>query len=90
MRKLYAFTFDCQRLGRLKGLFIAEEHDVDLIIGQHVYFGEVLGKHSDISGNIDNGEIVEKSDDQELISKLEMIFGGRTISGYNPFDYLSE
>jgi len=89
MKKLYKFYVDFGIMGELQGLFVAKETDVKDLIKKEIYFGEVLGKHSDIYFDIEVDQIIEVSDDQELISKLIKIFG-RTISGYNPFDYLEE
>jgi hypothetical protein len=88
-KKLFAFHFDCGRMGDLNGLFISTDEAVKAITGQEVNFGEVLGKHSEISGPIEAEDITEKSADQDLIEKLEGIFGA-TVSGYSPFDYIEE
>lgn len=49
MFKLYQFYIDFGRMGEIEGLFIADEDAVKRSIGKHVHFGEVLGKHSDVS-----------------------------------------
>jgi len=90
MNKLYELRFDCGRMGELYGLFIEEEKKVKKIIGRRVYFGEVLGKYSEICGPINQNEIIERSDDQELIKTLLKVFGSKTISGYNPVVYYDE
>lgn len=87
---LYKFHWDCGRMGDVEGVFIATEKDVQAIIGEEIYFGEILGKHSEIYGQIQVGEITELSRDQLFIDKAFEIFGGNTISGYNPFDYRDE
>ena len=87
MKKLYEFYWDYSRYGELEGLFIAEEEDVDKLIGETVYFGEVLGKHSEVFGSIDKEDIIIKSEDQGLIRDLQEVFSGSTLSGYNPLDY---
>ena len=90
MKKLYEFYWDCGRMGSISGLFIAEENDVMGLIGENIYFGEVLGKHSDVSGDITEDDFTVKTDDQEFITKfleiMELNETG-TISGYNPFEY---
>tara|TARA_Y100000310_G_scaffold321360_1_gene378878 strand:+ start:3846 stop:4022 length:177 start_codon:yes stop_codon:yes gene_type:complete len=48
MKKLYGFYADFGRMGNLDGIFIAESDDLDAIMGKDIYFGEILGKHSDI------------------------------------------
>ena len=90
MQKLYAFYWDCGRSGDVRGLFVADEAVVTKAIGRRVYFGEILGKHSEVYGTLDAGDLTEKSDDQEFIAKLVEVIGRTTISGYNPLSYLEE
>jgi hypothetical protein len=44
-------------MGALSGIFVAEEEAVEALIasGKEVYFGEVLGKHSEKQPNKKNG-----------------------------------
>jgi len=89
MKAIYKMYFDCGRMGSLDGIFTAEKDAMQKLIesGNEVYFGEVLGKHSDISGPIENSDITMISDDSEhvlLFEKLNM------KCGYNPFDYIEE
>lgn len=90
MKKLYEFYWDCGRMGNLQGLFVAEESEIKNIIGKEIYFGEVLGKHSDIYGILEKNNLVVKSVDQNFITKLVEIIGNNTISGYNPLNYYEE
>jgi len=87
MKKLYKFSWFCGRMGDLDGIFVAEDSDVEALIGKNIYFGEVLGKHSEIHGILDAGDVVVKSDDQDFIAKFIEIMGDGTISGFNPLDY---
>lgn len=83
---LYKFYWYCGRMGDLEGLFFATKKEIDSIVGQHIHFGEVLGKHSEISGTIENKDItiidINTEAKQALLNAC-----GRTLSGYNPFDY---
>lgn len=88
MKKLYSFFWDCGRMGSVEGLFIADEEKVDELMGHRIYFGEILGKHSEIYGNLDDEDISVLSEDQEKIEWLEGIMCSKTISGYNPLDYV--
>lgn len=76
-------------MGYLDGIFIADEDSVKEVIGKEVYFGEVLGKHSEISGILEESdlEIIDLPDElvDILLEKL-----GSTISGYNPLSYYDE
>lgn len=87
MNKLYKFFWDCGRSGYLEGLFVATEEEIQQLKGQTVYFGEVLGKHSDVYGTIDDGDIEEVTSDQHTINTLVKYAGHATICGYSPFDY---
>lgn len=87
---LYQFHWDCGRMGDLESLFAATPSDVKSLIGKEVYFGEVLGKHSDIHGTIEEGEITLLIEDSDVTATLVKAVGCRTISGHNPFDYLDE
>lgn len=90
MRKLYQFYWDVGRMGDVEGLFVADETVVQRAIGQEIYFGEILGKHSEVHGTLDAGDLTVKSDDQDFIDKLVEIIGSTEISGYNPLQYLPE
>lgn len=86
-KKLYKFYGNCGRMGDLSGLFVAEEAEIKSSIGKTVYFGEVLGKHSDISLCLSEDDYTELTDDLDFITKFEA-FGCQ--SGHNPLDYLDE
>ena len=88
-KRLWKFKWECGRMGDIEGLFIATKKEVDSVIGIEVYFGEVLGKHSEIYGTIDEGEIIECDASDATIEELEDMFG-LSVCGYNPLDYISE
>lgn len=89
MHKLYSFFWDCGRMGDVEGLFIAEESEVDAAIGSQVYFGEILGKYSEISGTLSSVDLKVISDEQDKIDWLLGIVGPN-VSGYNPLDYVQQ
>lgn len=78
---LWRFHWDCGRQGSVEGIFKATKEEVDAAIGKEVYFGEILGKHSEVYGIIEDGEI-------EIISDDPLIVKQATESGYDPLDYL--
>lgn len=84
---LYKFYWDCGRIGSVEGVFLASKGDVNSILGKEIYFGEILGKHSEIFGVIDLGDIQLITDDQDFCEKCLKFFGDKTISGHNPIDY---
>jgi len=87
MKKLYKFHWDCGRMGNVRGTFSADDLYVKSCIGKQVYFGEILGKHSDVYGNLEEKDLTVLSDDQDFIEKFEKLIGD---SGYNPLSYMNE
>lgn len=90
MKKLYRLDWNYGRMGSVQGLFVADEENVKEAFGKTVYFGEVLGKHSDVSGELDKEDLEIVSEDEVFITKLVEVIGKTNISGYNPLDYLEE
>ena len=89
MLKLYRFCWPQRRGGDVEGLFVEDSDVVENAIGSNVYFGEICGKHSDVYGTLDEEDLTVVSEDQEKINWLVDILG-RSISGYNPFDYIED
>lgn len=87
---IYEFNADFGRMGDISGMFVANSEEVQSIIGKEIYFGECLGKHSDVYCTINESQIRLLTDDQDFITKFETILGSGTISGYSPFDYIDE
>lgn len=86
--KLWKFDADCGRVGSLSGLIAVSQADIDNIIGEDVYFGEVLGKHSDITVRIGLEDFTLIDIPEEYARKIMTAAGGsHCISGYSPFDY---
>lgn len=79
---VFKLNFDCGRMGSLEGVFIESKSKVDFLIksGIKVYFGEVLGKHSEVYGSVTESEI-------ELVSSEPDAIKWCTPSGYDPFQY---
>jgi hypothetical protein len=85
---LYKFYWDCGRMGDLESLFIASRGQIDCAIGKTVYFGEVLGKHSDIYGTLEDKDIQRIDIDSDSVLKLYNALGDYTLSGHNPLEYI--
>lgn len=88
-KNLYKMHVNCGRMGDLEGLFIAEDKEVQNILGQEIHFGEVLGKHSDVWVIMEEQHFKLVSDDQDKVSWLMNLLG-ETVSGYNPWSYMEE
>lgn len=87
---LVKFHHDFGRMGDLDGLFICDRAEYNAALGKTADFGEALGKHSEIFCVVDRGNMTVVSTDAARIAWLEGIIGAKTISGYNPLDYLIE
>jgi hypothetical protein len=86
-KAIYKMEIDFGRQGELTGVFVAEKSKVvELIeLGQEVYFGEVLGKHSDVNVEIEDGHITMITDNEEAVKLVEE---HGLSTGYDPFDYI--
>jgi hypothetical protein len=87
MKILYKFYWDCGRQGDVDGTFVATEEEVAAAMGKEVYFGEILGKHSEIFGTLEEKDLKVLTDDQKFIEMFEKLVGD---VGHNPLRYLSE
>lgn len=87
MKILYSFYWDCGRMGSVDALFISDEETVNAALGKRVYFGEILGKHSEIYGTLKKEDITVVSTDGEKVEWLRNLLGS-SVSGYNPLSYL--
>ena len=88
MNKLYKFNWDCGRQGSVDGLFIADEKVIDVALGNEVSFGEILGKHSDVYGYLEECDLAVLDVSETTVDELRNVLGSN-ISGYNPLDYIS-
>jgi len=85
-KAIFKFYTDYGRMGHLEGILISTQEKVDKLVesGIEVYFGEVLGKHSEIYGSIDKEDIKFVSDNEEAVRVVEE---NDLTSGLNPFHY---
>ena len=83
---IYSMVFDCGRMGSLEGKFVTTKEKMSKLIEsqKEVYFGEVLGKHSEVYGPIDETDVTLVSDDPKTV---QMFKDNNFSSGYNPFEY---
>lgn len=86
--KLFEFFWDCGRGGCLQGAFAATQEQVDRVMGHEVYFGEVLGKHSEVRGILEPEDLQVLTEDADFIAKA--IEYGLLPIGWNPLDHAGE
>jgi hypothetical protein len=84
---LVSFFKDCGRSGDIQGLFITTKEKLMSSIGKTAYFGEILGKHSDVTVKLTEEDFEIKSEDWDFIDKLMDLLDA-DISGYNPLNYI--
>jgi hypothetical protein len=87
IRYLWQFAWYFRRGGEVESLFVATEKEVENLIGEYVYFGEIMGKHSEVCGNIEEGDITKLDVSPEAVEEVAKHLGG-TWSGYDPRDYV--
>lgn len=82
---IYKFSTEYGRSGSLEGVFIATKQRVNKLISSkiEVYFGEVLGKHSEVFGAIEKKDIKLITDDSQALAIVEKY---ELTNGHNPFD----
>jgi hypothetical protein len=85
MLGVYRLSFDLGR-GTLFAIFVESEEKVKMLIESkvEVYFGEVEGKHSEVYGPIEQGELELLTNDESFVSKFQDL---KLATGHNPFDY---
>ena len=88
MLGIYTYYKDFGRMGELEGLFIADHEDLIKLDGKTIYFGEVLGKHSEVIVEFSYDEDIDvRTQDQDFIKKFQEIMGKNFSTGNNPLDY---
>jgi hypothetical protein len=87
MKKIYKFQADFGRMGDLEGVFVSTDEQLHGLYGEEIYFGEVLGKHSEVILTLDPKHITEVTDDEKFIELFEQY---NLENGYNPFDYYED
>jgi len=90
--KLSKFSEKYRRTGEAEELFIATEEEVDKFLDKKtVYFGEVLGKHSEVDVYFEKGKNLECLNvSTYVVYELLNALDRRCISGLYPFQYISQ
>lgn len=83
--KLYRFHWSVY-YGRVEGIFISTPTLIEKVIGSHVDFGSILGKHSQIYGSLEPEDLEVITDDIYFIDKFLKLFPNGI--GYNPLNYM--
>jgi len=84
MLGLYKFQVYYGSMGRVEALFVEDQDVVKNAVGRNVYFGEILGKHSEVYFNLEADHFKLLTDDQEFCKRFEEL---KLETGYNPFNY---
>jgi hypothetical protein len=86
LKGIYRFYFDCGRMGELSGIFVADDTVIAAAIGKEVRFGEALGKHSEVEGELSEDDIKLLTDNPQAVEMFEVY---KLQTGYNPLDYFA-
>jgi hypothetical protein len=75
-------------MGHLAGIFVADDaKEIKPAIGKRIYFGEVLGKHSEVECVLEDGHLAALTDDADFIKKAETY--GLIPTGFDPLAYIT-
>lgn len=85
---LWHFSYS-RRGGRLDGLFVATEEEVEAHLGKSVHFGEALGKHTDVDVVFNRDRVSRVNADPTAIAKITEVVG-KTWCGWNPIKMIEE
>lgn len=86
---LVKFHWDCGRMGDVRGMFVTTKAQLEAGYDREVYFGEILGKHSEVYGKLERGDIEIVTEDQAFLQQL-VKHVGTELGGYNPLSYFRE
>ena len=86
-KAIYKLDWDFGRMGSLEGVFVADSDDIKKLIDSktEIYFGEVLGKHSEVIGVLKEKYLTKVTEEPNIIEMFQT-YGFE--NGYNPFDYI--
>lgn len=84
---LVKYELDCY-YGKIEGIFVTTKEELEASYGETAYFGEVLGKHSEVEDYLskESFEIVTTDTDAVDAFKCTVGFG----FGYNPLEYITD
>lgn len=86
-KTLYEFYQDCGHMGSVEGRFFATPEEIEACLGKTAYFGDILGKHSDVAVGLRAENFKVLTDDSTFIALAEKL-NIDLNSGYNPLEYL--
>ena len=75
-------------MGSIESIFLATQEEIDEAIGCEVYFGEVLGKHSEIAGTLKKEDVTVITDNAEVVGIVRDHLSGGV--GLNPLDHIED
>jgi len=81
---IYRFSVDYGRGYGVEGTFAAKAEDVKRIKGKRIYFGEICGKHSEVTATPNDDNLVLLTDEPSVV---EAFIKHGFASGHNPVSY---
>lgn len=85
---LYRFTWN-NTDNTISSLFIAEEAEIDALIGQQAHFGELLNSSALGQGIFEEEHFENMCVSQATVNELLRAFGTSTLFGADPRKYLA-
>lgn len=84
---LWRFHWDMGHQGAVEGIFVATQREIAEALDKRVYFGDILGKHSDVHGVLEDADLTMLTAEPAAVDTFQRYV---KTSGYNPLDYLEE
>lgn len=84
-RKIFRYDIDYGRGFCVEGMFVGTDKEIEQICKQTVHFGEICGKHSEMSVDFEPGDFSVVPATEEIISWFVENVG---LTGHNPLNYL--
>jgi hypothetical protein len=85
VKGIYRYKEYFGRMGSLSGIFVATDEEFEAALGKSVYLGEVLGKHSDITAEINEQTVTCLTAETQIVNFFEKY---DLETGINPLDCL--
>ena len=86
-KAVWKFYWDCGRQGHIDSLFVATRIQILEMVDRYCYFGEVLGKHSEIAQYLEAKDFTFVSGDDSFVRIFEERVGS---VGHNPLEHFEE
>lgn len=80
-RVLVGYNQNFGRMGSLSASFVCKEEEYKDMLGREIYFGEALGKHSDVTGRLNEDTLTILLKEEDVGEKVMGIIDSAVFTG---------